>query len=300
MQNIMNRPLRKDPGTLEPFMLGLVLFLAGTALFLAGCGTGSPAPSAAPVGVQTLYSSAVYDSRNVTAAKISRNLTPIVNDNGELIWENGVPGSRVLVLSWIKSSDAKYYDGTVDPACAVGATNCTLKADLWVTVVPEMKDFFRGSVPQPLRITQLLGTPPEYAGEERSMVEIWVSPGDMFRPCPDPEITDRECQAGFPADPFRAFSATELVRATEGPQRGVFMTYTAWFNNRKNYIYDYPRNYPTTEPYPWTRLGYTYDWGSLNHVGLSEFVVHGRKESGTGISVGIRSLKKTADYFLSP
>jgi hypothetical protein len=47
-----------------------------------------------------------------------------------------VTGSRVLILSWIKSSDAKYYDGTVDPACAVGSADCNLKADIWVTVAP--------------------------------------------------------------------------------------------------------------------------------------------------------------------
>ena len=55
------------------------------------------------------------------------------------------------------------------------------------------------------------------------------------------------------------------------------MNYTGWFNNRKNYIYSNARSYPASSPYPWTRLGYTYDWGSRNHVGLSEFVVHGRK-----------------------
>jgi hypothetical protein len=297
MKDHLNRSL---PGSCAAPALsslrGLALLIAGITLFFAGCGnSGAVSPA---VSIQAQYSSAVHDSRTVTSAKISMNLTPIVNDNKDLIWENGVAGSRVLVLSWIKSSDAKYYDGTVDPYCAVGSANCTLKADLWVTVAPEMKNFFRGATPQPLRITQLLGTPPEYSLEERSMVELWVSPGNMFRPCPDPEIADRECQAEFPADPFRTFSATELIRATEGPERGVFMNYTGWFNNRKNYIYSYARNYPTTEPYPWTRLGYTYDWGSPNHVGLSEFVVHGRKQDGSGIPVGIRTLKKTADYFL--
>ncbi len=300
MKDVTNRSLPRSHAALAAFAHSLALLLAVATLFFAGCGNDSSTLPVAPISVQALYSSAVHDTRTVTTAEISRNLTPIVNDNKDLIWENGVAGSRVLILSWIKSSDAKYYDGTVDPACAVGLSNCTLKADIWVTVVPEMKNFFRGAMPQPLRITQLLGTPPEYAEEERSMVELWVSPGDMFRPCPDPEITDRECQAEFPADPFRIFSSTELIRATEGPERGIFMNYTGWFSNRKKYIYYYPRNYPTTEPYPWTRLGYTYDWGSLNHMGLSEFVVHGRKQDGTGISVGIRSLKKTADYFLSP
>lgn len=280
-------------------LLGLVLAAeVYSSLLIAGCGNDSTA--AAPLShaaLQTLYSSAVHDTRTVTPEEISVNLTPITSDNRNLIWENGIPGSRVLVLSWIRGSDAKYYDGSVDPACVPGSSNCTLKADLWVTVAPEMRDFFHAKIPQPLRIAQLLGVPPEYAGEERRMVELWVSPQDIFRPCPDPEITDRECQAGFPFDPFRTFDSTERVRATEGPGWNVFMNYTGWFNNRKNYIYYHPRNYPTIAPYPWTRLGYTYDWGSSDHRGLSEFVVHGRKQSGSGISVGIRQLKNTADYF---
>lgn len=284
----------------KPSLTGLFLAVVAYASFLlAGCGGDTPAaapPSAA--ALQSMYSSASYDARTVTSAKISRNLTPITSDNLDLIWENGVPGSRVLVLSWIRTSDAKYYDGTVDPACAPASANCTLKADLWVTVAPEMKTFFLGMTPQPLRIAQLLGVPPEYATEERSMVELWVAPGDMFRPCPDPEITDRECQTSFPSDPFRSFVSTELVRATEGPGWNVFMNYTGWFNNRKDYIYANTRNYPASSPYPWTRLGYTYDWGNSSHVGLSEFVVHGRKQNHSGISVGIGSLKKTADYFL--
>ena len=274
-------------------LMGAVLW---AALLSAGCGSESAAPPS-PSALQTMYSTAVYDARSVTPAKISRKLTAITSDNRELVWENSAPGSRVLLLSWIRSSDAKYYDGTVDPACRPGSSNCTLKADLWVTVVPEMKNLFPGMSPQPLRIAQLLGVPPEYALEERSMVELWVSPRDLFRPCPDPEITDNECQADFPADPFRSFTSTELVRATEGPGWTVFMNYTGWFNNRRDYIYANTRNYPASSPYPWTRLGYTYDWGSSAHFGLSEFVIHGRKLSNSGISVGIRSLKSTADYF---
>lgn len=268
-----------------------------TLLLASGCGGHGVTPAPSTASLQAQYSSAVHDARTATPAEISRNLTPITSDNSDLIWENGVPGSRVLMLSWIKCSDSKYYDGTADPACKPGTTNCKLKADLWVTAAPEMKNFFLNAPPQPLRIAQLLGVPPEYATEERCMVELWISPNDMFRPCPDPEISDRECQLDFPSDPFRAFSSTELVRATEGPGWNVFMNYTGWFNNRKDYLYDNPRNYPASSPYPWTRLGYTYDWGSDNHVGLSEFVAHGRKQDGSGISIGIRSLQTTSGYF---
>ncbi len=281
--------LRSTAGVL----MGAVLW---AVLLCAGCGSDSPAPPS-PAVLQSMYSTAVYDARTVTPAKISRTLTAITSDNRNLVWENALPGSRVLLLSWIKKSDEIYYNGIYDPACNLGSSNCTLKADLWVTVVPEMKNLFPGTIPQPLRIAQLLGVPPEYALEERSMVELWVSPRDLFRPCPDPEITDNECQAEFTSDPFRTFTSTELVRATEGPGWNVFMNYTGWFNNRRDYIYTNARNYPTSSPYPWSRLGYTYDWGSSAHFGLSEFVIHGRKSDKSGISVGIRSLKSTADYF---
>jgi len=44
-----------------------------------------------------------------------------------------------------------------------------------------------------------------------------------------------------------------------------------WFNG--NIVYSY---FPAKEKnaYPWTRLGYTYDWGnSISEVGLSEFTI---------------------------
>ena len=124
------------------------------------------------------------------------------------------------------------------------------------------------------------------------MLEMWVSPKDLFRPCPDTEISDTACETSFPADMFRILDLNNMVRATEGTDYGVFKTYSSWFNNRTR------NGYPMgSSPYPWTRLGYTYDWGSSNHTGLSEFVLHGRKVDGSKISVGIKSVKTTAEYF---
>lgn len=96
----------------------------------------------------------------------------------------------------------------------------------------------------------------------------------------------------MPADAFRVPDLAQLVRASAGPAAGTFMSYPDWFANQTRYSYTADAN-----PYPWTRLGYTYDWGSGNHVGLSEFVVRGARADGTTIAVGIRSVRKTADYF---
>lgn len=280
------------------------------SVLMYGCGSDSTTATA-PEDQKTLYVRALLDASIASPAEVYAGLTPITSDNPALIWENG-PGSRVLVLSWIRTSDRKWYDGTADPACK--PENCAVGVDLWVTVAPEMKNFFHGTVPSSQRVAQLLGVTPEAGLEDRSFVELWVSPKDLFRPCPDPETTDRECQPSgypiketdFPVSMFWNFSSDEKVRATEG---GVweFRDYMGWFANRTQFIYSYP--YPAANsadplPYPWTRLGYTYDWGNPNHIGLSEYVLHGKRIDQQGapktISVGIRSIKTTAEYFSSP
>lgn len=281
----------------------LTLSLLSLICLLAACGSDSPAPvSPAPVSVQAQYSSAVADARTVTPAEISRYLIPITNENPNLIWENGVVGSRLLVVTWL--GDAGKYYKCGDPGGCSGNSSCieggecpTYRYDSWVTVVPEMKNFFGLVRPEPLRIAQLLGLPPTAAtvgdaGEYKYMLEMWVSPQDLFRPCPDTEISDTVCETSFPTDLFRMLDLNNKVRATVGPEYGVFKTYSSWFNNHTRYSYT-----TGSSPYPWTRLGYTYDWGSSNHTGLSEFVLHGRKEDGSTISVGIKSVKTTAEYF---
>ena len=61
--------------------------------------------------------------------------------------------------------------------------------------------------------------------------------------------------------------------------------YEAWFNG--NIIYSY-----FTSDYPWTRLGYTYDWAEdSDEYGLTEFLILG----GTSAEVGFTM---TTDEFI--
>jgi hypothetical protein len=267
---------------------------------LTACGGGSSEGTAPDPQAQ--YASAVADARVALRSEISHTLTPITVQNPNLIWENGVIGSRLLVVTWIGDA-GKYYQCT-DPAGCSGNTVCieggecpTYKFDSWVTVVPEIKNFFAGTPPEALRMAQLLGLPPEAAAaghpnEYKYLLELWVAPKDLFRPCPDTEISDTVCELGFPVDAFQTPNLSNLVRTSAGPKSGVFMTYPDWFSNQAQYSYT-----AGSSPYPWTRLGYTYDWGSNPPVGLSEFVVHGRKADGSAISVGVKSVKTTAAYF---
>ena len=101
-----------------------------------------------------------------------------------------------------------------------------------------------------IRLKQLLGLPPDAV--KSRFVKIWVYPYDLFRPSPDPEITDLEAELTFPESKFL----------------NVSNEYIKWFNEPEAGSYG-------QSGYPWTRLGYTYDWVNPDsEVGLSEFVIN--------------------------
>jgi hypothetical protein len=113
----------------------------------------------------------------------------------------------------------------------------------------------------------LLGVPPNNG--KTTFVEFWASPEDLFRPSPDPEITDQEAGLDFP-------QSAEYVT--------VDSNYIQWFNNLRNSSYG-------ANGYPWTRLGYTYDWGNpFTRVGASEFVIR------SGATVGVYLTATTEEY----
>lgn len=196
---------------------------------------------------QTAYRNAVEDARIAEPGEISRDLVAIVGYNRDLVWE-GVPGSsRVLVVTWT-SWDG--YNGSI-------GESITASRDIWVTVAPDIKDFTSknrlSGDKLVLRLEQLLGVP---AGSGKSwFVEFWVDPDDIFRPSPDPDITDHEAELDFP--------------------RRVSPEHIEWINALKAQSYG-------ENGYPWTRLGYTYDWGNpKSEIGLSEFVI--RKDAAVQV-----------------
>jgi len=230
------------------------------------------------------YLDAVRDAQVATAKEISRNLVAIgpgKNNNSMLLQWDGVPGkSRVLVLTW---TNKPYYDSSVGQDYVLPKD-----ANVWVTAVPELK-YFIASHPEEIstrRIEQLLGLPPDNG--KTKFVEMWANPLDMFRPSPDPETTDHEAELRFPPRLSRFVTFNDQIRIVEwDAEQGVDVSYTypGWFVHRRRTVYygDYP--------YPWTRLGYTYDWGSSkNHVGLSEFVILG------GATIGIKSVIPNEEY----
>lgn len=104
---------------------------------------------------------------------------------------------------------------------------------------------------------------------------MWVHPADLVRPCPDSDVMDGECETTFPA--------------------GESAEYKTWFTDRRDTIYDCD----TRDCYPWTGLGYTYDWGTDatdNHVGFSEYI----KLKGSTATVIIEAVQSTEKFFAPP
>jgi hypothetical protein len=233
------------------------LLLPAVIAIIAGLSACSGNQDISPqADLQQAYLNAVKDAAIVEPGEIYKNLEPVVYYNDSIIWE-GKPGeSRALFVTWTS------WDGYNGQAGEM----INAARDIWVTLVPDIIDFCRVNKIEgdgaTLRLEQLLGVPP--AGGKKWFVEIWADPGDVFRPSPDPDISDCEAELDFPS--------------------WVNDEYKTWFNDLKSESYG-------EGGYPWTRLGYTYDWGNADsEVGLSEFVIR------AGAAITIRSVASTADY----
>lgn len=224
------------------------------------------------------YLDAVEDAKIAEPREIYRNLTPIVSYNSDLKWDK----SRVLVVAWTS------FPGYADNLGKV----MLLPRDLWVTAAPDLQKFcktYRSTSKTSLeyRLNQLLGLPPDSATTTRYIVELWVEPRSLFRHSRDPNISDREAEVEFPVP--NAFES-------------ISTSYQDWFTQQFKSRYSSSSDSSTTVVhYPWTQLGYTYDWGSQSdwqsldakrspHVGLSEFVIREWSQ------VSVNSTQSAKDY----
>jgi hypothetical protein len=112
-----------------------------------------------------------------------------------------------------------------------------------------------------------LGLP--IAKSDNFFVESWVNPNDLIRPCVDPEINAASCECDN----------------TPGHKKGS-SEYMKWYDTEK------AGKYTGQWQFPWTRLGYTYDWGKegADKFGVSEFVIR------PGATIEIKSITSTAAY----
>ncbi len=295
----------KTKNRLSGLMLWLLAVSCAAFISVSGHGsvyawecTGTPSQCAD-------YLEAVTSAQgDLTPDKVYTNLTPVTTTNPNLIWKDGVPGSRLLVAAYKYGTDANppFF------ACQPGVPfpkDCAVLGSPWVTMVPELLNFFQKNTYSTLRIEQLLGLPPNYGNDW--IVEYWANPADLFRPGMDPQTSYREGTVQFPWnsnafltmnsgdnakvwDDYCTISTDPSCTCVAGAQ---YTDYQCWFQNRRTWVYSYDLS---GAPYPWTGLGYTYDWGnSKTVVGLSEFVLNKAPDHDPFI-VTIQSVTKASEY----
>lgn len=205
---------------------------------------------------------AVADAQIGNDAEISRDLLAMTGAQAGLEW-SGTPGDslvKVITLAEYSGYDAEAV-GTTAPA----------PIPIWVTVPTQLQTLVaeRGLTIDSFAtgIREIMGFPPDKNIDR--VAELWVDPDTLFRPAADPDVTDHETTLGFPM-------AGGEVLAPEAHQ--------AWYHG----------NGENTWPwgYPWTRLGYTYDWGNdAGEIGASEFVL------GVGQSYTLAGVASFDDFF---
>jgi hypothetical protein len=238
-------------GILTNHMVFAILFFIATR-----CINGQNSIQSNDTPDKKIYEEAVIDAMVAEESEICSTLVVIKPTNNYLTWSNGY----VLVVTLTK-------DCTIYP---VGDTISLSGGEIWVTAVPELKDWYKNNPVAPykirLRMEQLMGMPAD--SEYSCLVEIWAKPEDLFRPAYDNEIDKKVIGLNFPIN--------------------VSCDYIDWFNDNIISSYYPPKG---SKKYPWTRLGYTYDWGSIsNKIGLTEFVI--KKNS----KVIIKSKRSTEEY----
>lgn len=241
---------------IKPVFISAVLVL----LLFTGCEKENVVSPPAEKSLSDQYKAAIIDAMIADSSEIINTLTPIIPSNSKLSWMGTPPNQYVLALIFTKYANSY----------PVGDTVLTWWDVTWITVYPELREWHKtnGTTADKflLRTEQLLGLPPASGNEW--IIEAWVNPDEMIRPAYDNEINDNTTGLFFPDS--------------------VSQEYVSWFNG--NIVYSY---FPTKNKngYPWTRLGYTYDWGSSkSEVGLSEYLI--KKNS----KIIVKSVQKISDY----
>ncbi|GAA0530456.1 hypothetical protein [Chitinophaga japonensis] len=195
-----------------------------------------------------LYAHSVTDAMIADSAEVIDTLWAITPANSGLQWKNIHGKDYVLMATFMRFPDSY-------PA---GDSITNTWGESWVFAPAQMKrrlgPAFTTATDTILRISQLLGLPPVNSHSNTHIAEIWVPAEQLFRPAGNPAINT---------------TTTGAVLVN-----GVSNTYSTWFDG--NIIYSYYRSLSSAADYyyPWTRLGYTYDWApDTKEVGLSEFVL---------------------------
>ncbi|NVO05872.1 MAG: hypothetical protein HXX19_08060 [Rhodoferax sp.] len=216
----------------------------GLAGLLAACASAPPTMPPSVADSHAAYGAALADAAVASPAKVQ----PL----------RALPaGERVTMVSWVTAQLAPCAKDALPCAMQVGADR------LWVTLAGEVQAVcqswgLKGDALRS-RIEQLLGLPTNSPVQYRKtqFVLLEVARTQVERPC----LGVTENAAGQPV-------CTIDLQASTAPEMQHFVGQQM----AAAYVMDNPKG----PGYPYTRLGYTYDWAAdakPGHYGASEFVV---------------------------
>ncbi|CAN1208665.1 hypothetical protein TUMEXPCC7403_00490 [Tumidithrix helvetica PCC 7403] len=243
------------------FLCSFTVLIIASSTILAASGKDSVAQLVPP--------EALRDAAEPLPNEVLDNLTVINESNPNIKWDGQRGKSRVLVATFTRAN---------------GHASGKTASVIWVTVAPELKDFCKKykdteATTEELnrRLNQLLGLRPNEGFTH--IAEIWVDPQYLRRPTLNPDIRRYPTKS----EPL------PIQLPLQFPQ-GVDIAYQKWFTKQ---VEDRAKS-----SYPWTGLGYTYDWSPKtnlqNHAGLSEFIIFPTPE--TPIPIEVKQILPTEKY----
>lgn len=203
-------------------------------------------------------SSNISQKKLAQLEKVYQEETAIISKDGASLVDsdlNAVTSSdldqdgEILVVAWKSAESAKkYYNapGSLDTLDSSFLT-WVVKESQYPEIIEDFRlDRMKGQK-LALRLEQLLGLPPA-ADTTRVFLSIRLKGEDLFRPCRNPDISDCSCSTEFPF---------------------------GYYSEETGYSEVYETIVGQTTDFPWTRLGYTYDWNprNRNHFGFSEYII---------------------------
>ncbi|MFN3202740.1 MAG: hypothetical protein ACE366_30390 [Bradymonadia bacterium] len=203
---------------------GLWPLLVTAQLWACG-GAPTPKPSADPL--QLAFEAAVLRASDAYVQDVRDDLRSVPEDTEQV----------QVVAMMSAATQSRFYGVGVRGQLPEEMNGAPFV--LWVTLEPELRDFCTGpghrDAPraQWTRLRQYLGMKPPQADEPPDvLVYLTVHPLDLIRPCRDPETFDTACTLGVATTYHRHIPA-----------------YAKFFEGLAG------------NGYPFTGLGYTFDWG---------------------------------------
>jgi hypothetical protein len=203
------------------------------------------------------YEEAVHEAARPTESDVKTSLYQIKSDQ------------PVVVTTWIRDSEKESF-GAGQNFKGGKTFKTAAPHKLWVTVASEFKPFCEGVLREHendenklvalnTRLEQRLGIPPGYGYERFAELLIRHPVETLQRSCENPSILPKTCSMG--------------------------PNFQNWTDTKRK---------KEMEDYPWTGLGYTFDWAKsgdrFEKFGESEFTIEDKA------SIEVKSVAKTAEY----